>query len=282
MMTDGTSPRLTFEGDRVRQMRAYGDTLVAILSDGGLAPERDVRGAVDYAPGVFHFCAIVAGGAVKCWSDFFNLRGELGDGTTTASATPVDVVGLTGARSLVLGGGRSCAIKVDGTVWCWGDEPGNGMSNSPVPVQVTGVRDVVDLGGPYNSYCAVADGGTYCWGTESDLPETPSGADNLTPRLFPSLAGAVQVRGGRDHTCARFANGTIKCWGMHGITYGYELGVEAPQATYAPVTVPGITDARDLVVGKSTSCVQRTSGKVTCWGGAFSRAGAILKDIDPL
>jgi alpha-tubulin suppressor-like RCC1 family protein len=48
--------------------------------------------AIAIASGQNHDCALLATGKVVCWGD--NGSGQLGDGTTTASATPVEVLGL--------------------------------------------------------------------------------------------------------------------------------------------------------------------------------------------
>ena len=54
-----------------------------------------------------HTCALLTGGAIKCWGK--NDYGQVGDGTTTTRTTPVDVSGITNATSLALGGSHSCA-----------------------------------------------------------------------------------------------------------------------------------------------------------------------------
>jgi alpha-tubulin suppressor-like RCC1 family protein len=77
-----------------------------------------VEGATAIALGEAHSCAIVAGGAVRCWGD--NPFGQLGDGTKEDRASPAAVVGLGRARAITAGAAHTCAIDEAGTVSCWG------------------------------------------------------------------------------------------------------------------------------------------------------------------
>src|SRR5205823_7911076 len=54
------------------------------------------------AVGLYHTCAVTNKGAVKCWGD--NEVGELGNGTTTHSPTPVAVPGLAGGATALAAG----------------------------------------------------------------------------------------------------------------------------------------------------------------------------------
>jgi len=87
-----------------------------------------------------HTCGVDTSGNALCWG--FNGQGQLGNGTTTNSATPVPVSGgITFAR--VSGGAsHTCGVTGRGAAYCWGHnmagELGNGTfvsSSTPVPVK---------------------------------------------------------------------------------------------------------------------------------------------------
>ena len=83
--------------------------------------------------------ASAQGGTVWAWGG--NFHGELGDGTTSNSAIPKPVSGLTGVTSVAGGYYHTAALKSDGTVWTWGynglGQLGDGSTTERhTPVQV--------------------------------------------------------------------------------------------------------------------------------------------------
>ena len=71
------------------------------------------------AAGENHSLSLRSDGTVWAWGD--NSNGQLGDGTTTARWTPVQVNTLTGAQGITAGYQDTFASATVGTVWAWGD-----------------------------------------------------------------------------------------------------------------------------------------------------------------
>lgn len=99
---------------------------------------------VSLALGQDHSCGLTATGSAYCWGE--NSHGQLGNGTTTTSSTPVAVTipaGASGFVALTAGGAHTCGVTDTGAAYCWGNNEwgqlGDGTTtNSSTPQQVGG------------------------------------------------------------------------------------------------------------------------------------------------
>jgi len=111
----------------------WGANRVGQLGDGSTderpAPGlvRGISSAVQVAAGEQHTCAVLRSGAVWCWGD--NGYGELGRTTEDkcrktkepCGLQPGPVAGLSSVTQVAAGWEFSCALRENGTVWCWGN-----------------------------------------------------------------------------------------------------------------------------------------------------------------
>ena len=248
-----------------------GGTLATTVSLSIIADDPNTN-VTALAGGGTHSCAVVDGG-VQCWG--WNGYGQLGDGSTTNSATPVQVSGLTsGVTAVATGDLHSCAV-VNGGVRCWGynlyGQLGNGSSGfqsmtNPTPVQVSGLPSGSGVsavaGGHYHS-CAVVNGGVRCWGG-NQFGEIGNGSttQSTTPAQVSGLTSGVTAVATGVHTCA-VVNGGVQCWGLNA---SGQLGNGSTANSSVPAQVTGLTSGvTSLATGNSHSCAV-VNGGVRCWG----------------
>jgi len=225
--------------------------------------------------GYEHSCALMENGGVKCWGN--NNYGQLGNGSTTDSSTPVDVVGLTsGVKAVDVGIYHTCALMESGAVKCWGHNAsgqlGDGSTNSSsIPVDVVGLNASVKAitTGTFHS-CAVTDNGAAkCWGANwyGQIGDGTT-TNHTTPTNVSGLNSGVATISGGDHTCAVMDDGDIKCWGIN--TNG-ELGDGTTTQRLSPTDVVGLTkEATSVSVGGHYTCARLQDNSVQCWGDGWA------------
>ncbi len=245
--------------------------------------------------GFYHTCGLFNGSA-KCWG--YNFGGALGDGTTTDSLTPVQVVGLTSGVTAIsannvvppswdlrsIGNPFSCAI-VSGTAKCWGansvGQLGNDSTTSSAdPVAVSTLSsEVTSLSAGLVHTCAVHDGAAKCWGYnhEGQLGDNTTVNQRVPVGVLTLSSGVTMISAGYYHTCA-IKDGAAKCWGHNS---DGQLGDGTQIDSLIPVDVTGMeTSVTAISTGSQHTCAIK-SGAAKCWGdnsigqlGDGSRSGS--------
>ncbi len=184
-------------------------------------------------------CALLDGGAVRCWGA--NDVGQLGYGHTATigddeSPVDVDAVQLGGdAVSLAAGAHHACALLDSGVVRCWG----------------------------------LGESGQLGYGSNDDV-----GDDELPSDRDPVAVGGtvVELVAGEGHTCARLEEGAVRCWGANDVGqlgYGHTTAIgddESPESA-GDVSVGGTATA--LAAGAQHTCALLTGGFLRCWGAGL-------------
>ena len=218
--------------------------------------------------------AVAANGTVWAWGD--NSHGQLGNGTTTQSWTPVQVTGLTGVVNVVAGGYYALALRQDGTAWAWGDNGdgnlGNGTTtDSWTPVRVPGLASIASVTAGGTSFAVTESGSVYSWGSNfsGNLGTGTSATFTTSPALIPGLGGITEVvnDGLSSLALAENQGGLVYAWGNNLCG---ELGDGTTTDKSAPEYI-GLHNIIQVAVGgtfllSGFSAAVRNDGTLLTWG----------------
>lgn len=266
---------------------------------------------VEIAAGSGHTCARRENGEVWCWGE--NTEGQLGDGRmrhTSFNCTPPEATDpwdcSTPVRATVIddataisvrGADGTCAIRADGSLWCWGrskvTSPGGGFERRYMPTQIAGFGTVTDVSQGLLHQCAVASDGTVdCLGMNSS---GQLGAGDTNDHLMTvdtmGITDAIDIEVGMfSFSCARTMSG-VKCWGSDlagqlgdGMTHDgmcFNRTGMLYDCSTTPVDVPALAGITSMSLGGSHACAITSSGSLVCWGdNTLGQIG--IGSVDPV
>ncbi|MGZ3391549.1 MAG: RCC1 domain-containing protein [Isosphaeraceae bacterium] len=254
-------------------------------------PVSGLAGVTEIAAAETHILALLSNGTVVAWG--YNGNGELGDGTTTESSTPVQVKGISNAIQVAASVQHSLALLADGTVVAWGEngygELGAGTTEGPeecpspcsmAPRPVPGLTDVVAIsaGEEYN-LALRANGTVVAWGYDqygtigdgNHSEKTSLCLCVTSPTPVPGVSGALAISAGMKLGMALLADGRVIDWGAN---YDGELGngtdntnlSEAQCYCQGPVVVTGLSGVKAIAAGGYHGLALLPDGTLKAWG----------------
>ncbi len=280
----------TCAGTNAGGLRCWGANVDGRLGDGTTVdrltatPVRDdggeLLGVEGVATGAYHTCALLDGGAVRCWG--WNQQGQVSGAPGAAVLSPAAVASLGNMVALGLGQAHSCGLTVDGGIKCWGD-------NSQGQVGPWGISADSSVA-PSGSAVALASGSThacvvtrekrlFCWGGNSSgqanwrlTDGKPAAPSDL------GLSEVESVAAGQSHTCAVTSAHDVLCWGANNQG---QLG-RTPSSGANPASTPSLTGARAIAAGCDHTCALKLDGGVSCWGSRLDGGTATPTPVSSL
>lgn len=243
--------------DSTGRVWSWGGNSNGQLGDGSAVASRSAPVAVAMPAGVT-VTTVAAGfltsyaldSAGHAWAWGYDGLGQLGDGSTTTTDTPVAVSMPAGVTFASIAGGYFWATALDsaGAAWAWGSggsgQLGDGSTGgSPVPVAVTmpaGVRFASISAGWDTGYGLDPAGDAWAWGADVHGELGTGGSSGSDVPVGVSMPGGVtfsSIAGGAFHVLALDHAGNAWSWGR-GDTGQSGDGTTTSHPEPAPVTMP--------------------------------------------
>ena len=220
------------------------------------------------ATGTQHSLALAGDGSVWAWGD--NSNGQLGDGSTNPSLTPIRVEALSNIVAISTYAKSNLALDTSDRVWAWGygnrGALGDGSySDRTTPFVVPGLPQIKAIAaGNFVSIAIAADGSVWMWGDnefgqfgDSTFSKQPS------PVKILILTGFSGFSVGDRDVVARSLDGALQAWGVND--YG-QLGVGDAIDRSIPTLVSTPAQFTQVSAGLSHSAAVAGDGSVWAWG----------------
>lgn len=249
--------------------------------------------AVSVAAGEAFSMALTEAGKVYAWGN--NSSGQLGNGTTATSSTPVEVVFPGGVSIVQIAAGSSSgyALASDGVVYAWGDNSYGQLgdettTNALTPVVVSAgevpggavVSQVV--AGSFTAYLVTADGAAYGFGQNSD-GQIGNGTEADANAPVAVVAGAMpagvvftELSAAGSWATGLGSDGVAYAWGSNGRG---QLGDDTGEPSSAPVTVlrgvmPAGVTVKSVAAGFEYGMLVGSDALLYAWGdNAYGQLG---------
>lgn len=234
-----------------------------------------------------HFLALQSDRIVFAWGR--NDDGQLGlpgGNNNVPIQIPLleEVTAIAASAANILTGSFSLAAKSDGTAWGWGNNSGGTLGNgtitsSVIPVQATGLSQIITVaGGTNRSYALKGDGTVWAWGSNILIPilnPIPPGTTAIaagkaifflalqsdgtvwmqssggTSQQVQGLTDVIAITAGGSHSLALKSDGTVWGWG---------------NSPSIPTQVPGLMGVTSIAAGGDHSLALLSNGIVKSWG----------------
>ena len=258
---------------------AMGDNQYGQLGDGtttqrNLAVEVKVsgvavNGVTDIAAGENHSFYIKSDGSL--WAMGLNANGQLGDGTTDTSTTPIQIL-ASGVSQIAAGANHSLILKSDGSLHTFGrndnGQLGDGTTtqrNTPTQILASGVSQIA--GGGNHSIYLKTNGSLWAMGLNSSGQLGDGLTSDLSTPYEVETNGVTKIAAGASHNLY-IKNSYLWAMGENG---DGQLGDSTIWDRNRPILVPGIDGTiTDVIADGNHSFYIRQNGTIWAMGSDHS------------